>query len=87
MEEIVLFSDDPRVFEDAVHRICHRYEYEHVDSVPSERVSVLWRVSGGDAVLAAEMQVIARDFDFFTNAKNMCGSISTLWKSTSKSQS
>ena len=33
MEETVLFSDNFGKFEDAVYRICHRYERKHVGSV------------------------------------------------------
>ncbi len=38
------------VFADAVHRICHRYEHKHTDTMSSERISVLWRIPGGDSV-------------------------------------
>lgn len=33
-----------------VHRIRNGHEYKHPHSVPSERVSVLWGISGGDTV-------------------------------------
>jgi len=45
-----LFSHDTGALADAVHRICHRYEHKHADSVPSERVSVLWRLPGRNSV-------------------------------------
>ena len=50
MEEAVLLPHDPGVLKDAVYRICDGYEHKHTDSVPPERISVLWRVSGGDSV-------------------------------------
>ena len=50
MEETVLFSDDTGIFKDEVHRICNGYEHKYDDSVPSERVSVLWRISGRDFI-------------------------------------
>ena len=49
-KKAVLFSHDTGVLADAVHRICHRYEHKHVDTVPSERVSVFRRLPGGDSV-------------------------------------
>ncbi len=49
-KEAVLLSHDTGVFADAVHRICHRYEHKHADSVPSERIPVLWRLPGGNPV-------------------------------------
>ena len=48
--QAVLFSHDSRIFADAVHRICNGYEHKHTDSVPSKRISVLWRIPGGDSV-------------------------------------
>ena len=36
--------------QEEVHRICNRYEHKHNDPVSSERISVLWRVSGGDFI-------------------------------------
>ena len=50
MEEAVLLPDDFGIFADAVHRIRNGHEYKHPHSVPSERVSVLWGISGGDTV-------------------------------------
>ena len=50
MEEAVLFPHDFGIFKDAVHRICHGHEHKHLDTMPSERVSVLWRIPGGDTV-------------------------------------
>ena len=50
MEEAVLFSYDTGVFEDEVYRICNGYEHKYDDPVPSERVSVLWRVSKGKQI-------------------------------------
>ena len=50
MEETVLLSDDTGIFKDEIYRICNGYEYQYDDSVPSERVPVLWRVSRGDSI-------------------------------------
>ena len=55
MEETILLSHGNGVFADAVHRICNGYEHKHADTVSSERVSVLWRVSGGDSVRARSL--------------------------------
>ena len=50
MEEAVLLSHDTGLFQGEVYRICYGYEHQYDDPVPSERVSVLWRVSGGDFI-------------------------------------
>ncbi len=50
MEETILFSHVPGIFEDVGYQICHGYGYKYTDSVPPERVSVLLRVLGGDPV-------------------------------------
>ena len=50
MEEAVLLSHDTGLFKDEVYRICYGYEHKYDDPVPSERVSVLWRISRGDFI-------------------------------------
>ena len=50
MEKTLLFPDDSGIFTNAVHRICNRHEHKYPHTLPSERISVLWRISGGDPV-------------------------------------
>lgn len=50
MEEAVLLPYDTGIFADALYRICDGHEHKYTDPVPSERVPVFWRLSGGDTL-------------------------------------
>ena len=47
---------DLGIFKDTIFRTFDRYEHKRTDPVPSERISALWRIPGGNSVRQHEAE-------------------------------